>query len=264
MALDEKVWLPQAKRLAVGMKGRIRHMREGRLNLVIGNDRDRWWAYCQSCKEGGVLMKEHVILTADQLPLTEADLKLPCDIKVVRGSEYEDIIGKFLLSKGMHPVYLPKLWCSARAKRLLLQDSAGNWHGRDLTGRSERKWLNYNHAQYAWGGEYMRNAVATEDLFSMYKIQYALDGAWATMGRRWVTICTLGAGCGTAAALAMRNCNTVTWAYDADKAGDAGYASGSKRMRSFGSKQLRARPPEGLDPKDMDIADIRTMIQEAR
>ena len=53
--LPRQDWLDQAKRLAVGMKIRVRHQRERRANMVISNDKDRWWAYCNACKEGGVV-----------------------------------------------------------------------------------------------------------------------------------------------------------------------------------------------------------------
>lgn len=252
--LAENDWLPHARKLAVGMKMRIRHGREGRPNMIVANERDRWWSYCQKCKDGGVMQKEHVLLNAPTITQA-AQLVRPVDLCRVEGSDFETVVGRFLASKGMMFPYLPFLFYSESAKRMLLQDDAQRWHGRDLTGRSDRKWLNYDHAQFV--GIPGDITVLTEDLFSMYKIRFAL--------RDWSVhvCCTLGAGIHDYAALALKNCKHIVWAYDADKAGDDGFKNGRLRMRAFGPTQTRARPPEGLDPKDMDCEPIRQMITEA-
>ena len=251
--IPEHEWLPQAQRLAVGMRLRVRHRRESRANMTIGNDRDRWWCYCQRCKEGGVVLKEHVLLSA---PVVEEvhDLTVPTDLRPVMGSDFEDTVGRFLASKGMMFPYLPKLWYSASTRRLCLQDNSGGWHGRDLTGKSNAKWLHY--AKPHLVGTVCRCTVLTEDIFSMYKVRFALRNT-PEIG----TATTLGAGCSTTAALALKNCTTLVWAYDGDSAGDDGYKSGSKRMRALVPRQLRARPPDGLDPKDMDCEDIRELLK---
>lgn len=254
MALPQDEWLPQAKRLAIGMKDRVRHLRENRPNLVISNQRDRWTAYCQKCKEGGVVMKDHVLLTGPTV-VTAADLVLPRDIKPVIGSEFAETVGRFLASKGMMFPYLPKLYYSETARRMLLQDDAGKWHGRDLTGKSDRKWLNYAHAQFV-GTPTVRTAV-TEDLFSMYKMRFALRDT------DWSICCALGASCGPASALALKNVRQLVWAFDGDHAGDEGFKQGQKRMRVFVPKQYRFRPPEGMDPKDMNSDAIRALLEES-
>lgn len=252
--LHEHEWLEQAKRLSVGMRMRVRHGRERRLNMTVANERDRWWCYCQACKQGGVLMKEHVLLTA--APIVEQELTLPTDLKPVLRSDYEDTVGRFLASKGMMFPYLPKLWFSQRARRLCLQDDSGGWHGRDMTDKSNAKWLHYNKAHII--GTVGDTTIITEDIFSMYKVRFAL-GDCPEVG----TASTLGAGCSTTAALALKNCTTLVWAYDGDSAGDAGFKSASKRMRVLVPRQIRARPPEGLDPKDMYCADIRELLKGA-
>lgn len=252
--LHEHEWLTQAKRLSIGMRMRVRHGRERRLNLTVGNERDRWWCYCQACKQGGVLMKEHVILGADPAPITAEDLVLPTDMQPVYSSEYEEAIGKFLARKGMMFPYLPTLWYSLRAKRVLLQDDSGGWHGRDLTDKSNAKWLHFAKPHII--GMLGSTTIITEDIFSMYKIRFAMRDQ-PSIG----VASTLGAGCSTTAALALKNCTTLVWAYDGDSAGDEGYKSASKRMRVLVPRQLRARPPEGLDPKDMDCEAIRELLK---
>ena len=252
--IPEREWLDKAKQLAVGMQIRTWHGREKRANLVIGNERGYWWCYCQRCKEGAKVQKEHILLK-QTLPPPETEFKVPDDLAPVIGSPYEASIGHFLASKGMMYPYVPKLWYSPRTARLCLQDDTGGWHGRDVTGRSNAKWLHYSKPVIV--GTPGAYTVLVEDIFSMYKIKFAVRGTDIAV------VSTLGAGCSAAAALALKNCTTLVWAYDADKAGDAGFKQGRKRMQLLVPKQVRARPPEGLDPKDMDCTNIRALLEEA-
>lgn len=252
--LPHDEWLDRAKRLAIGMRIRVNHRRERRPNLVISNQHDRWSAYCMACKEGGVLRKEHVLLT--DVVQTPAVLTLPTDIQPVLGSEFEQAIGKFLASKHMMFPYLPTLYYSQQARRLLIKDDSMQWHGRDLTDKSMAKWLHYG-ASYS--GTPNKITVLTEDMFSMWKIRFALfDGFHMPIS----VMCTLGTSPSQAAVFALRNTTQIIWAYDADKAGDDGYTLGRKRMQVLVPHQSRARPPEGLDPKDLDCQSIRDLIQE--
>lgn len=258
MALPEHEWLPQAKRLAVGMRDVVRHRHERRPNMKIGNERGRWWAWCHACKEGAVLEKDHVLLAPGKALPEPSELSVPGDLRVVLGSEYEVTVARFLASKGMDMQMLPKLWYSEQRKRLCLQDPWGSgWHGRDLTDRSAAKWLHYGKPKIA--GEVNRLTIVTEDLFSMFKVQYAMR----THPHGFLGVAsTMGAGVSVSAALALKNCTSLVWAYDGDKAGDDGYVQASKRMRVHVPKQYRFRPPEGLDPKDMDCEAIRELIKE--
>lgn len=257
--LRQDDWLHHAKRLAVGMRTRVRHLNERRPNMTVGNERGHWWAYCQACKQGGRLDKDHVLLQGPVEPLDRAqELTVPPDLRPVLGSEYETTVGRFLASKGMMFPYLPKLWYSESRKRLCLQDPAGTWHGRDMTERSAAKWLHYGKPHIV--GNIGHATVITEDLFSMFKMEYALrPGPHGLLQ----VASTLGAELSAPAALALKNCRRIIWAYDGDKAGDDGYTQASKRMRVHGPKQYRARPPEGMDPKDMTCEAIREMITEA-
>lgn len=261
--LRQEEWLSQAKRLAVGMTMRVFHGRERRPNMTVGNERGRWWAYCNRCKEGGVLQKDHVMLAP--LAVDDAErLELPSDLRVVLGSDYELPVARFLASKGMDMRMLPKLWYSECTRRLCLQDPWGSgWHGRDMSERSAAKWLHYSKPKLA--GKVARMTIVTEDLFSMFKVEYTIShctGDWARFFQNVGVASTLGAGCSTGAALALKNCTSLVWAYDGDKAGDDGYVQASKRMRVHVPKQYRFRPPEGLDPKDMDCEAIRELIKE--
>lgn len=244
-------WLEQAKRLPVGMRIRVRHGRECRPNMTIANDREHWWAYCQRCKEGGKVEKEHVLLTA-HYRAEQRTLEVPTDMVPVERSEYEQIVGRFLARKGMMFPYLPALYYSPSHGRIMLQDGT-QWHGRDITDKSNQKWLHYG-APFA--GTPACITILTEDLFSMFKVRYALQGVYQD-----VAVCsTLGSSCGPAAALALKNCTALVWFYDADDAGDSGFTQASRRMRPFVRRQQRLRPPDGLDPKDMHVEEIRAAV----
>ena len=252
-------WLDQAKRLAVGMKLRVRHRNEGRMNMVIGNDTDKWWCYCQRCKEGAVVEKSHVILGQVGGPV-DTDVMLPPDITPLQHTEFEVPVARFLADKCMAFPYLPNnLYYSGSRKRLML-NIEGRWHGRDLTGRSTQKWMNYNNAKYV--GHPGTNTVLVEDLFSMFKTRWAMRGDPSVH-----VMCSLGTGCHTplvAALAGAAHVRNLIWFYDADEAGDDGVSAGTRRMNAYGIRQCRSRPPEGLDPKDMRCEDIRLLIQAAK
>lgn len=255
MALPDSEWLDRAKRLPVGMRMRVQHRNERRHNLTIGNERDRWWAYCQACKDGGRIEKEHVLLGPALADMPEPSRDPPTDRVRVVGSDYEAAVGRFLASKGMMFPYLPELWVSPSERRVMLFDGA-HWHGRDITERSHAKWMHWNSK---FSGIAAPITVLTEDLFSMYKVRFALREFAPSVA----VCCTLGAIAGHAAVLALKSCDTLVWAYDGDHAGDAGFKQAQQRMRPFVRRQVRARPPEGKDPKDMDSQAIRDMIEGA-
>lgn len=249
--LPEQDWLSAAKRLAVGMRVRIRHRNETRANLVIANEADKWWAYCQRCHEGGVVEKEHVRLLDAQVS-NPPSLTFPTDAVQVLGSEFEVQVERFLASKNMASEYLPPLWVSPKDKRLLVYDGEA-WHGRDLTGRSPAKWLNYSDLQVS--GEPGRITVVVEDLFSRFKTEWALRDEPDVH-----VLCALGTQAKPALIHKLMLIEKVIWFFDADAAGDAGAQSCTRRLRAFAPRQCRLRPPQGLDPKDMDCATIKEEV----
>lgn len=255
--IPEQEWLPQAKRLAIGMSMRVRHKHESRVNMKIVNDTDRWWCYCQRCHEGGVVMKEHVIL-GDRGSIADIDVTLPPDITRLAGTDFEIPVARFLASKEMALTYLPDLYYSASRKRLMIQVQ-NCWHGRDLTGRSAYKWMNYNHAQIV-GQAGAHACIVTEDLFSMFKTRWALR-----THHNIFVMCALGTQCKDELVrhLILWKPAKTLWFFDADKAGDDGADAAIKRMRAFGLDQQRIRPPEGDDPKDMHCIAIEELVLKA-
>lgn len=251
--LQEQDWLPQAKRLSVGMKLRVTHGRERRPNMVLGNTSDRWWAYCQACKSGAVVLKEHVVLGLHE-PAPPVDLSFPTDLVRVLGSEAETPVMRFLASKNMDSMYLPELWYSASRKRLLL-DTGHGWMGRDITGNSPSKWLTYNRQKLLGTVKLGMIAIVVEDTFSWYKVRWALRNS-----QGYCVLCALGTGVHDALVLELLKARGVLWFFDADAAGRKGASSGCKRMRGVGVLSSEIFPPEGLDPKDMQCNAILNLI----
>jgi hypothetical protein len=250
--LPEQDWLAQAKRLAIGMKIRTRHRNEARANLVIANEADKWWSYCQRCHEGGVVLKDHVRF-GEALAVHDATPYMPEDAVLVYGSEYEVPVERFLASKNMSSEYLPRLKYSPSRKRIIVPTHGNQWHGRDVTGKAPSKWMNYGTDQVA--GVTDLHTVVVEDIFSMYKV------LWASRHAQDVgVLCALGTAIKPAVVQRLMHCKTVIWMFDADTAGDDGAAAGRRALLPFVQNQTRVRPPAGLDPKDMKIDDIQEAL----
>lgn len=250
--IPEHEWLDQAKRLSIGMKLRVRHQHERRPNMIIGNSPDRWWCYCQACKEGAVVQKEHVILGVHEVA-PPADLTFPPDLRLIHGTDAELPVLRFLARKCMDSTYLPPLWYSASRKRMLL-DTGHGWMGRDITEKSPQKWITYNRQKLLGRAKQGAAAIVVEDTFSWYKVQ------WALRNRPVPVLCALGTGIHDALVLELAQCNKVVWFFDGDEAGYKGADEGVRRMRAFGLPSTKVFPSAGKDPKDMQIHEILTAL----
>lgn len=254
MALPNEDWLSVAQRLPVGGTRRVVHGRESRANLVIGHESSHYWAYCQRCKEGGKVMKEHVLITGRTAPPTSTNLDLPRDMrKLTSLSEFEQMsIAGFLVRKNMDPMYLPELWYSAERKRLLMQANSV-WIGRDLTERSHQKWLHYRRLAYLLSGEPRRGVVLVEDPFSWFKLRYALRGDGPAVA------CMLGTAVRRELQLALvrAGCTRAGFYTDGDAAGHEGARAGARALQAFGIRSHRIPIPEGKDPKDLTLKELR-------
>ena len=247
--IPERDWLVKAKRLAIGSKVRVYHGRERRPNLTIANYPDRYWCYCQSCKDGAVLLKSHVIL-GGAAPAESASLVLPTDSEPMT---HEHPAWHFIASKNMDAMYLPDLWYSPSRKRILIDTKTAGWYGRDVTGHSMQKWLSYNGADIVRPTEYRDTAVVVEDLFSMYKVRFACP--------EYAVYCALGTGIKDSLVLALLQHKTVLFFFDGDAAGWAGARNGVQRLRGLGMPNVGYRSPkEGEDPKDMDLMRIKDAL----
>lgn len=271
--LPDEEWLHLAKKLAVGVRSRHYHRREGRPNLVVGNEAGKWWAYCQACKAGGVVEKDHVRITGGSAPASSTHLDLPRDsVPILELDEFSrDAVLRLLAEKHMDQMYLPPLHFSEQRKRMLI-DTGQGWLGRDTTGHSPQKWLTYDgtlwlgpdvaRAQKAAGsgsdGEGVpRLAVCVEDPFSFYKVRWALRDVPTVS-----TYCGLGTVLRPALRLHLLKYDTVACFFDGDPAGVSGAKRESAAMRGLGVRSVARCAPDGFDPKDLSIDDIRSFINE--
>lgn len=267
--LPDEEWLHHAKKLSVGSRTRVFHRREGRPNLVIGNEAGKWWAYCQSCKAGGVVEKDHVRITGGSAPASSTHLDLPRDsTPILELDEFSrDAVLRLLAEKNMDQMYLPPIHFSEQRKRMLI-DTGQGWLGRDTTGHSPQKWLTYDGTlwlgpnpgdveQEAEGHGSKRLAVCVEDPFSFYKVRWALRDVPTVS-----TYCGLGTVLRPALRLHLLNYPKVVCFFDGDPAGVSGAKRESAAMRGLGVRSVARCAPDGFDPKDLSIDDIRSFINE--
>lgn len=256
--LPDSEWLPLAKKLGVGSTSRHYHRREGRPNLVVGNTAGKWWAYCQSCKAGGVVEKDHVKITGGKAPESSTHLDLPRDsTPILELDEFSrDAVLKLLAEKNMDQMYLPPLYFSEQRKRMLL-DTGQGWLGRDTTGHSPQKWLTYDSS--LWLGKQHSDgptsAIVVEDPFSYYKVKWALRSM-----PEYAVYCALGTVLRPSLRIALLPHPAVSLFFDGDSAGDVGARREAKALRGLGCRAIARCAPDGFDPKDLSIEDIRGFI----
>lgn len=253
MHLLHEDWLGIAKRLSLNTTARVIHGREHRANLVIGNAPDRWWAYCQACKCGGVELKTHVQFNTEHREYSGRQLITPTDLVPLQEADThtQTAVVEFLYSKGMDVLYLPPLFTSARAGRLLMK-SNGAWLGRALSEHIPEKWLMYTNIPYAGVIHSHKTAVITEDAFSMFKVRYAMERADTPVD----VLCSLGTAVRDGLSVPLLQYDRVLFMYDGDSAGYVGAARESKRFGTFGLYSRSICAPHGLDPKDMTLQAI--------
>lgn len=251
-------WLEEAKRLPVGYSKRMQHGRENRLNLQISNLADKWMWWCFACCTGGQVKKEHLRIKTEQADLKPIQINEE-DMLYAKSqrTEWEQIV-RFLYSKNMAPEYVPSIWLHKEHRhRLFIKDNFLQWHSRAYTGIKPwtPKWL--RHGGIPISGHAGPITVICEDLFSMLKLQRALQGEESAS-----VLCTLGCSINNEAVLLMlKSCTQeVVWAYDGDSAGWHGTDRGIKRMRPHVAVQSKLNTPRGKDPKDLHILELQQLF----
>lgn len=263
MRLPDDEWLHHAKRLAINQSRRVRHKHEPTEALIVSNKPDRWMAYCQRCKHGAVLMKEHAMLVT-QAPAASLSLALPSDMRSAEQLEQYELsfLAGFMASKGMDFTFLSAYgWLWSESRHRLMFNTKQGWLGRDTSGKSPQKWLSYTQAPYVEvRGGTSSLAVVTEDLFSAYKVASAVDDV--------DVYCSLGTAIHAPLLAKLVNdpaVRRVTSFYDGDVAGHKGALSNAQKLRVFGVSDNRMAveqcAPRGLDPKDMELRAIAAHLE---
>lgn len=280
--LPQEDWLHIAERLPVGGRTRVTHGRERRPNMVIGNADGHFWAYCQACREGGKLLKEHVLFRAPA-PAESTRLDPPKDLVPLSmlPAWDRDRVLRFLAVKGMDVSILPALRYSASRARLYLRVQNGAWRGtgemllgRDITDKSHQKWLSHEPIPYmfaamspGFGGwsatahnrhipEHVNRLVLVEDAFSAFKVAAAMR-----MHDSYAAVACLGTAVRPALALeiAQRNFEQVVLLFDGDDAGRRAAVDAHRQLRPFTNTVTRLIP-EGMDPKDLHQGELARII----
>ena len=278
--LPAEDWLHVAERLPVGGRVRVRHGHERRPNLVIGHADGHFWAYCQACREGAKVLKEHVLFRAPA-PAESTRLDPPTDlVPLSMLPEWDrDRVLRFLAGKGVDVSILPALKYSASRARVYLQVQRGAGQGavllgRDITDKSQQKWLSHEPIPYmlavsspGWGGykvtahiqqvpAYVKRLVLVEDAFSAFKVAAAMR-----RDESYAAVACLGTAVRPALALeiAQRNFEQVVLLFDADDAGRRGAVDAHRQLRPFTST-VTLQLDEGMDPKDLHQGDLMRII----
>lgn len=249
-------WLAEAQRLPIGGQRRVRHNEEHGKAMVVYNDIDRWSCYCHRCGEGGSVQKEHVLLNVPEaqpsvMPWPQD--AIPADTSPRWRGAYT-----MLLSKGIdarRDLAGLSLYISDRDRRLLIPTSLG-WVGRALAGQ-QPKWTGYVSAPVYGMHPHDNPApgavwVLTEDLLSAYKVRRAVP--------EYTAVACLGTRLSTKLLERMLGSIFVILAFDGDAAGRSGAAKVAHRLRGLGLSCRIANTPEGLDPKDLHISQIRGLL----
>lgn len=253
MRLANNDWLPLARTLRVGETRKVVHPddRGARASMAVSNHPDRWSAWCHRRGYGGVVYKDAVFQV--NAPRESTSLSLPDDMVSISDLEYHhrQAIGRFLISKGVSDRFLPDLFYSESRQRLLFDTGKGHYLGRDLTETSSAKWVNYRYTPCIVG-DLGGVAVLVEDPFSYYKLTYALAGTVyrpvALLGTRLrpKTLTTVVKAVGEAVVM-----------LDGDSAGRRAAPRVAKDLRGFGLRVTIQDLPDGYDPKDLTIGELR-------
>lgn len=254
-ALPRGEWLHLARGLAIGSSQRYPHPgdRTQRPNLIVSNHHDRWGAYCVSCKRGGVLFKEHV-RPAYVHPTVSADLSIPTDLIQIAAPGTPEFVnntvGRYLALKGMDLHHFPgAVWYSESRGRILVHEDGAGWLGRDITDKSNQKWLTYNRATQLGTVHPGDSVVICEDPFSYFKLQWAV-------GHVHKIVCSLGTRPAASLMLELVQAMSVLVFYDGDIAGYTGAKALERRLKPYGVPAVAACAPQDKDPKDMGSQQI--------
>ena len=264
MALPHNEWLHLAQALAVGQSKRTYHNEETRANLSVENLSDRWCAYCHRCHEGGVVMKEHVLLGQEVL-VQERRMGWPDDALPVGADPM--MYGAALrqcISKGIDlGVMLPgtPLMTSKKHRRLLIGTGQG-WIGRGI-GNVQPKWVAYfgQHGTQTFATHVEdtdlrgKTVILTEDFFSAMKVR------WSIARKNCIAVACLGTRPSNKLLVELLKAHKVVVMFDGDAAGRSGADSTRTRLRGLGVDTSLVSVPEGLDPKDMQAQAIRQLLE---
>lgn len=250
-------WLERAKQLYVGGIARtnLPNHRGARESLLIRNTEDSWSAWDFRLNQGDIVRKEYIIKT--QLPPESRSAVYPDDATLVRDLPLieQEQLWSFLLTKGVDGNMLPdNLEWSEKRQRILFIVEHGITLGRDVTGKSNAKWVGYGKTNKSYVGTVQAGTipVLVEDLLSYYKLRYALRDT------QYSPIALLGTAIRPDLAYVLSYVDMVHIMLDGDVAGRRAVPKIRKAL--LNTKSFNHDLPDGLDPKDLTINQIRSLF----
>ena len=244
-------WLHLAKQQAVGYSNRYRHGAESRRNLVVYNNNDSWSCWCHSCQEGGYVPKEFVVLNQAP-PEPQHPIWNPKLVPLSEAREISKIV-QFLNSKHMMIPYLPNPKWDTERHRIVLEFPEQRV-GRSIS-NSDAKWLKYtgevDHVKLDYSED--KDFILTEDLFSALKVRYATAS-------RFNVVALMGTKLDSTLEPLLVQGKKVNLMLDADEAGRSGAVKIKRRLSLYGKDVEVINIPDGLDPKDLTLNEIRRAL----
>lgn len=252
-------WLAEAKRLFVGETTRLVHPadRGARPSVMIRNMSDRWSTWCHRRNTGDVVFKDHVI--PYKAPKESATATVPDDMVAFNDLPHheQNEMAKFLATKNVSLRMLPEILYSKDRQRLIIHTDCQFLTGRDLTETHPIKWVEYTRRGKKHIGFVSKGGrvVLVEDILSYYKLRYALRDT------DWEVLCLLGTVLRPSAALEVSRASEVLVMLDGDSAGRSGTRRVVRDVQGLAGPEVRAvYLPEGYDPKDLTIQQIREHV----
>lgn len=252
--LPSSEWLHLAERLPVGQSFRTKHICGAGDALQVANRDAAYTAWCHRCQEGGYVSKTHVRYVPVKQESTRSTLPQGAVPFLTTDAAVQQHCYRFFLTKGIDPNMLPLddlLW-DVVTHRVIFKHALGA-SGRVVQDGVFPKWIEYyikgKTATHAVFKGQTDAVVLTEDILSAIKYRYA-------------TGCTGVAMLGTVLPSDIRIPDEarVYIALDGDRAGREG-AVGTRRALLFqGFEPVVVQTPDGKDPKDLTIKQLRDSL----
>lgn len=252
--LQRSEWLHLAERLPVGQSRRYRHSCGTGDALSVQHKPEGYSAWCHRCQAGDFLSKTHVQYKPVQQESTRSTLPQDCIPLLNCTESVKQYTYRFFIRKGIDPNMLPLhdlLW-HERTHRVIFKHALGA-SGRVLQDAVYPKWIEYYcNGKVATHAVFNRDTpeiILTEDILSALKYSYA-------------TGCTSISLLGTVlpSDLWFVPSNKVYIALDGDAAGRKGSLCTHRRLKFLGIESTIVHAPEGKDPKDLTLKELRESI----
>lgn len=268
--MQDYEWLPQARMLPQGTtKSRADHKCGSTPSMQIGHTATEYWAYCHRCHKRGKQTKEYVMLQGTKhVPVTT---NLPPRLIPLRDADapVERYIRAFLVAQGVNASVQKRIPMFVavdrdglhRHERVYIQTPQGfisravhrNSTPKVMNHRSEGRLAQTYAALQCAFAESTGTIVITEDILSMYKVQWATQGhVMAALGTRLSPAATY--------ALLYSGYSNVVLALDGDEAGRTGALKMRQNLDALGFNVTVSTLEEDLDPKDLHKHELLSIL----